>query len=191
MEGSGIAVEGSFELPPLARLTVEDQVFVTAFVRCHGSIKEMEQLFGISYPTVKNRLASIAGKLEFVEINPPASRIETLARLEKGEISTDQALKILGGELMIPMIMRLDVRNQERKGVRLFFPVILLWIIVARAPGRGPSLRARRGAGHAPPGPGVRLLLFYPVFFAAVFALSGLRVDIASHGNKKVFISFD
>jgi hypothetical protein len=30
-----------------------------------------------------------------VEINPPASRIETLARLEKGEISTDQALQIL------------------------------------------------------------------------------------------------
>jgi len=97
MASSGIAVEGSFELPPLARLTVEDQVFVTAFVRCHGSIKEMEQLFGISYPTVKNRLAAIAGRLEFVEINPPASRIEVLEKLEKGEITTDQALKNLGG----------------------------------------------------------------------------------------------
>jgi hypothetical protein len=97
IESSGIAVEGSFELPPLARLTAEDQVFVTAFVRCHGSIKEMEQLFGVSYPTVKNRLVSIAGKLEFVDINPPASRIETLARLENGEISADEALKILGG----------------------------------------------------------------------------------------------
>jgi hypothetical protein len=97
IESSGIAVEGSFELPPLAKLTAEDQVFVTAFVRCHGSIKEMEQLFGVSYPTVKNRLVSIAGKLEFVDINPPASRIETLARLENGEISADEALKILGG----------------------------------------------------------------------------------------------
>jgi len=95
---SGIALEGSFELPPLAKLTAEEQVFVTAFVRCHGSIKEMEQLFGISYPTVKNRLSAIAGKLEFVDINPPASRVETLARLEKGEISTEEALKILGGE---------------------------------------------------------------------------------------------
>jgi hypothetical protein len=96
--GSGISLEGSFELPPLARLTVEDQVFVTAFVRCHGSIKEMEQLFGISYPTVKNRLTAIAARLEFVEINPPASQIEVLEKLEKGEISTDQALKILGGK---------------------------------------------------------------------------------------------
>jgi hypothetical protein len=97
MARSGIALEGSFDLPPLARLTTEDQVFVTAFLRCHGSIKEMEQLFGISYPTVKNRLAGIAGKLEFVEINPPASRLEVLDRLEKGEISAEQALKILGG----------------------------------------------------------------------------------------------
>lgn len=98
MEGSGVAIEGAFELPPLARLTMEDQVFVTAFVRCHGSLKEMEQLFGISYPTVKNRLSSIAAKLEFIEVNPPAPRLETLGRLERGEITLAQALEILGGE---------------------------------------------------------------------------------------------
>jgi hypothetical protein len=97
LSGSEIAVEGSFELPPLARLKAEDQIFVTAFLRCHGSIKEMEQLFGISYPTVKNRLSSIAGALEFVEINPPASRLEVLERLEKGEITASEAVKIMGG----------------------------------------------------------------------------------------------
>lgn len=42
LKDSGIAVEGSFELPHLARLTMEDQIFVMAFVRSHGSIKEME-----------------------------------------------------------------------------------------------------------------------------------------------------
>ena len=47
----GISIEGQFKLPHLARLTVEDQMFVIAFLRCHGSIKEMEALFGISYPT--------------------------------------------------------------------------------------------------------------------------------------------
>jgi hypothetical protein len=98
LSGSEIAIEGSFEPPPLARLTTEDQVFITAFLRCHGSIKEMEQLFGISYPTVKNRLTAIAGKLEFVEINPPASRIEVLDRLEKGEITAEEAVRIMGGK---------------------------------------------------------------------------------------------
>ena len=38
---TGVAIEGEFEPPQLAQLSLEDQVFVTAFVRCHGSIKEM------------------------------------------------------------------------------------------------------------------------------------------------------
>jgi len=98
IKDTGIAVEGDFELPPLARLTMEDQVFVTAFVRCHGSIKEMERLFGISYPTVKNRLNLIAGQLEFVDINPPSSRDEILTMLDEGEISVEEALKKMRGE---------------------------------------------------------------------------------------------
>ena len=75
LTGRDLAIEGSFELPPLARLVQEDQIFVTAFLRCHGSIKEMEALFGISYPTVKNRLNRIAAQLDYVEINPPPSRV--------------------------------------------------------------------------------------------------------------------
>ena len=93
----GIAIEGSFELPQLARLTVEDQVFVTAFVRCHGSIKEMERIFGISYPTVKSRLNRIAGLLEFVDTNPTPSRAEVLDRLKRGEISAQDAISELEG----------------------------------------------------------------------------------------------
>jgi hypothetical protein len=93
-----IVLEGSFELPPLARMTMEDQIFVTAFIRSHGSIKDMEEMFGISYPTVKNRLNRIARQLEFVEINPPSSQSEILAQLERDEITIDDALKKLRGE---------------------------------------------------------------------------------------------
>jgi len=92
-----IVVEGSFELPPLTRLILEDQVFVTAFIRNHGSIKDMEELFGISYPTVKNRLNRIAQTLEFVEINPPPSHGEIIAQLERGEITVEETLKKLRG----------------------------------------------------------------------------------------------
>jgi hypothetical protein len=97
LKQSGVSIEGHFELPPLAQLTVEEQTFVTAFIRCNGSIKDMEELFGISYPTVKNRLSSIAGKLEFVEINPPASGTDVLNQLDRGEISVEDAIKKLGG----------------------------------------------------------------------------------------------
>src|SRR5690349_7196721 len=87
VRSTGLVVEGRFELPQLARLNFEDQVFVTAFVRSHGSLKEMERVFGISYPTVKSRLNRIAQMLEFVDTDPMPSRIDVLDRLRKGDIS--------------------------------------------------------------------------------------------------------
>jgi len=97
LKDSGIALEGSFEPPPLAKLTAEDQLFVTAFVRSHGSIKEMESLFGISYPTVKNRLNAIASLLPFIDVNPPSPKTDVLDELDRGAITVDEALKRLKG----------------------------------------------------------------------------------------------
>ncbi|MGA8441805.1 MAG: DUF2089 family protein [Candidatus Sulfotelmatobacter sp.] len=88
-----IAIDGSFELPQLARLGLEDQIFIVAFVRSHGSIKEMERVFGVSYPTIKSRLTRIAGSLEFVETNPTASKSEILDRLRRGEITAEDAIR--------------------------------------------------------------------------------------------------
>ena len=93
-----IAIEGSFELPQLARLGLEDQVFVTAFVRSHGSIKEMERIFGVSYPTIKARLTRIADSLQFVESNPAPSQAEILDRLKRGEITAEEAIRELEAE---------------------------------------------------------------------------------------------
>ncbi len=95
MVDSDIAIEGSFTLPPLASISAEDQVFVMAFVRCHGSIKEMEEMFGISYPTVKNRINRIARQLEFVEIVKVSPMEETIGELERGEISAEEAIRRL------------------------------------------------------------------------------------------------
>ena len=97
-----IAIEGRFDLPPLASLPAEDQIFVAAFVRCHGSIKQMEKFFGVSYPTIKNRLNRIGALLPFAEITPgePATggaplTSELLSRLERGEIDVNDVLSRL------------------------------------------------------------------------------------------------
>ena len=95
MVDSDIAIEGSFTLPPLANLSAEDQVFVMVFVRCHGSIKEMEEMFGISYPTVKNRINRISRQLEFVEIVKISPEEEVIGELEQGEISAEEAIRRL------------------------------------------------------------------------------------------------
>jgi hypothetical protein len=98
MESSGVSIQGEFDVPPLARLTYEDQVFVGAFVRSHGSIKDMEKAFGISYPTVKNRLNRIAGQLAMVlPAQAPATGGDSaLDLLERGEISAAEAAERLG-----------------------------------------------------------------------------------------------
>ena len=96
-----VAIEGRFELPPLAQLPAEDQIFVAAFVRCHGSIKQMEQFFGVSYPTIKNRLNRIGARLPFAEIAPEPERPpvtptgELLSQLERGTLSVNEVLRQL------------------------------------------------------------------------------------------------
>jgi len=97
-----IAIEGKFALPPLAQLSGDDQIFVSAFVRCHGSIKQMEKYFGVSYPTIKNRLNKIGSQLSFVEIEqgpdadqPAQDAGAVLDRLSRGELTVAQALERL------------------------------------------------------------------------------------------------
>jgi hypothetical protein len=87
-----VHIEGQFEVSPLARLPEEDQVFAMAFLRHHGSIRKMEELFGISYPTVKNRLRAIVGQLDNA-FSAPSPKSVTLAQLARGEITVDEALE--------------------------------------------------------------------------------------------------
>jgi hypothetical protein len=95
LAGKDIAIEGSFAPPQLARLTGDDQVFVAAFLRSHGSIKEMEQMFGVSYPTIKARLARIVASLEFIDESPAPARTEVLDALARGEITAEAAIAAL------------------------------------------------------------------------------------------------
>ena len=70
-------------------------MFVMVFVRSHGSIKEMERAFGISYPTVKNRLNRISARLDLVETDPAPAQSEVLAQLQRGEITGQEAIERL------------------------------------------------------------------------------------------------
>jgi len=90
-----IAIEGEFELPQLARLSAEDQIFIMAFIQCHGSIKDMEQMFGVSYPTIKNRLNRLSERLKLVETQPLPSSDDVLSELERGEIDAEEAIRRL------------------------------------------------------------------------------------------------
>jgi len=89
-----LTLDGTFEVSPLGKLNQEDQAFVIAFVRHHGSLKKMEGIFGISYPTVKNRLNAIAAALD-KNFESPSPNLYVLEQLSRGELTVEEALEKL------------------------------------------------------------------------------------------------
>ncbi len=97
-----ISIEGDFQLSSLATLNIEDQKFIAAFIKTHGSIKQMEQIFNISYPTVKNKLNDLSKKIDDYEYDLKIGEkvdIESVSsildKISAGEINVDDALKEL------------------------------------------------------------------------------------------------
>ncbi|MDR1171887.1 MAG: DUF2089 domain-containing protein [Bacteroidales bacterium] len=57
-------VAGLYDLPLLARLSLDDQQFILQFVKCSGSLKDMAKYLNLSYPTVRNLLDDIIERLK-------------------------------------------------------------------------------------------------------------------------------
>lgn len=100
------SIEGSFELEddPFQRLTNDQRGFLLTFVRTEGRLNRMEEILGISYPTLKNRLTEVIHALGFEpeketpRVVSTAERQEILSALENGKINPDQALRFLQGD---------------------------------------------------------------------------------------------
>src|SRR4051812_42303642 len=54
-----ISITGEFLVNEFASLGQEDLHFLRIFVLCEGHIREMESALGVSYPTIKTRLAKL------------------------------------------------------------------------------------------------------------------------------------
>jgi hypothetical protein len=61
-------VSGSFALPLLLKLEAKDQAFIIDFVVNSGSLKEMAQQMKLSYPTVRNMLDDVIGKIKTIKM---------------------------------------------------------------------------------------------------------------------------
>lgn len=85
----------------LARLTDSQLEFVEVFVRCRGIIKNVEDMLGISYPTVRARLTNVLAAMgygpedELPAAEPRNLRRKILADLASGRISTEEAHRLL------------------------------------------------------------------------------------------------
>jgi hypothetical protein len=85
----------------LARLDAPQLEFVETFLRCRGVIKNVEDMLGISYPTVKTRLADVLNAMgfgpeeELPDGDRRRERREILADLAAGRITTEEAHRLL------------------------------------------------------------------------------------------------
>jgi len=90
-----IRMEGEFSTPVLSRLTPEDQALIIAFIRAFGSIKKIQELLGVSYPTARSRIAELVKKLDSAMESSSNRRDHVIDKLYKGEITFEKALEEL------------------------------------------------------------------------------------------------
>lgn len=115
-EPCGLRFEGVFVANEFASLSQEDLHFLRIFIHTEGRIRDMESALGVSYPTVKARLAELKERLksdlaatapvpaapEMVTDRPETDESEgvtkpgdVLGELEAGNITVEQAIERL------------------------------------------------------------------------------------------------
>jgi hypothetical protein len=103
MEGqwSGLRARPMSENPtrphPLLALDEADREFVLRLVLASGSLKDLAQVYGVSYPTIRAKLDRLIARLQELlaerPVDPMADRLADL--LAKGEVSASAARSIL------------------------------------------------------------------------------------------------
>ncbi len=92
---------GNFAPCRFCMLEEKHRQFIEVFLRCRGSIKEVEKVLGISYPTVRNMMDAalealgLNGSPENEQQSQEKKRAEILSRLAEGKIDTDTAVALL------------------------------------------------------------------------------------------------
>ncbi len=100
-ENCGTELNGGFSPCRFCRLEDKHLQFVETFLRCRGSIKEVENALGVSYPTVKTMLDAALTALGFDErpdlraVREEEERADILNRLANKEIDVDTAIEAL------------------------------------------------------------------------------------------------
>ena len=70
-------------------LSEEDLAFIRRFVLASGSLKEMAEIYGISYPTVRLRLDRLIEKIKLLTSDAVESEFERILRIEYAQGKLD------------------------------------------------------------------------------------------------------
>jgi hypothetical protein len=79
---------------------------------------------------------------------------------------------------MLPIFVRFKIKEPGRRGFGLWFPVILIWILLAALMLVLLPFMLLAALMTWPSGPGPRLLLVYPLLASVLWNLGGLTIDV-------------
>lgn len=89
-------IENDFEMSKFEYLTNEQLKFIEVFLKNRGNIKDVEKELGISYPTVRAKLDEVISALGYnISSAPVVDKKKIVDMLDRGEITADQAIKML------------------------------------------------------------------------------------------------
>ena len=94
-ESCGLSHEGDFVTPRLYRLTPEDQRFIELFVLASGSLKQMAQLLGVSYPTVRGRLDRLIERIRDEQQRDEIRKQQILQDIEDGRLPPKKGMRMI------------------------------------------------------------------------------------------------
>ncbi len=90
---------------------------------------------------------------------------------------------------MLPLILKINIKEKDNKGFRLWLPLFLIWLILLPFAIVGWVLLIVIGILATPLGHG-RKFIFGPIALMRVlFSLRGLKVDVDS-ADDRVFVEF-
>jgi len=89
---------------------------------------------------------------------------------------------------MIPILMRMKIAERGRKKVNLYFPIILLWIVVLALLTVLLPFILLVALFLWPQGYGKIPLAVYAMLFSLIFSLSGLHIQVEDKKNQILII---
>ena len=95
-DSCNIDITGKFELNKFTYLEKDQLEFVETFLRCQGSLKDVQTELGISYPTAKKQLDGVLEALGYTKApDKTTENMDILSRIESGELTAKQAADLI------------------------------------------------------------------------------------------------
>ncbi len=94
-EGCHVAIHAAFPMSRLGSLPVEHQRFIEMFMLAGGNLKEIAELAGVSYPTIRSRLDKIIAALRDEIAKTRRVKGSVLDAVGTSRTSADEAAQLI------------------------------------------------------------------------------------------------